>query len=821
MQAPDLRGYNYFCRIPAAEPENPKSGKGPEEPGWQKNPLREWPSEWPGNVGVCTGHPHGEGWLAVVDVDHEERLTPELRLALSQHPTFTVRTGSGGTHAYYLCAFQPSADAKFPNQDPLKKAGEVKGMGGQVVAPGSLHYTGKYYTIERDLPFAPLPREFYEYVKPYGQARERASASACEQTRTLTGEDLRNYAQRNWQPNHPQYALLLNIAAGRAVSGPGQRHQDLEINLTKALVGEFGPEITDESVIALLAPSYPSPMPAASRNDIVRGLNGARAIKLAERAVCPLPAPVRALRPLTPMVLADASRKLTKRADQPRREILRDLSNGRAPIDHTEGARVVLLSLPGTSDEDLRAILPEADIAAARAEVAEVAAKAETAAKLAAAKAEAKLKAEERKLLKVEKSVAQLHALGIDDLERNDKGDVDTTPYNIKRLLDATVSGFKNRRTGDLRVATPWGGEVNALDATSTTITAAAWYQQHFGIKIPYQTIERMLMEAAQSQVRDLIQERAAGLVWDGTPRLDTAGDILLRRQDKYARTWLKSLLLGIAERVLNPGCEMDRCWILKGGQKAGKTTLFDEVSRVMTGYKAMRVISGNDDDLRKRHTGVIALDDEMSAYKGDNKGEYKSWISTDSTLIRAPYARAAERTACGFVYAATSNYDTSLDDPTGARRFVVLELPGDDRHETVRYDQAALFAILPQLLAEALATVRAHGTGCAEAVLDTSKQEVQAAQDATQHISEEAAVLAEAFASPDVVAAARLQVPEGKVVDTPLANAQIDALLGLPGPRSRQQSRAIKDAMTMLGWRFKQMWADGKPSWRWVKANK
>ena len=59
-------------------------------------------------------------------------------------PTMTVKTGGGGYHFYY------SVDGSVKNRTNVLKGIDVRGDGGYVVAPGSKHKSGNFYTIEKE-----------------------------------------------------------------------------------------------------------------------------------------------------------------------------------------------------------------------------------------------------------------------------------------------------------------------------------------------------------------------------------------------------------------------------------------------------------------------------------------------------------------------------------------------------------------------------------------------------------------------------------------------------------------------------------------------
>lgn len=109
------------------------------------------------NYGVVAG----VGGLIVFDADGLLRLT-ELGVMAELPDTFTVRTGGGGLHLYYLSDLDQKIimyDRELKDEGKPLHLGEVQSRGFQAVGPGSLHPNGKYYTIERDLPIASISSE--------------------------------------------------------------------------------------------------------------------------------------------------------------------------------------------------------------------------------------------------------------------------------------------------------------------------------------------------------------------------------------------------------------------------------------------------------------------------------------------------------------------------------------------------------------------------------------------------------------------------------------------------------------------------------------
>jgi hypothetical protein len=141
--------------------------KKPFEYGWTQNknyvfddPIFLAYLEAGHNFGVLCGR----GGLIVFDGDQWDRLVV-LGIAERMPHTFTVRTGGGGIHRYYICPDLEDTiklfdkELKDDKSNPLH-LGEVQALGTQVVCAGSLHPNGNRYRIEQDLPIAEISKDF-------------------------------------------------------------------------------------------------------------------------------------------------------------------------------------------------------------------------------------------------------------------------------------------------------------------------------------------------------------------------------------------------------------------------------------------------------------------------------------------------------------------------------------------------------------------------------------------------------------------------------------------------------------------------------------
>lgn len=153
------RDHEKLYLAPGEKCKNP--GKCPrvrwaEKSTRDEETIKKWWGVWPSaNIGVDCNK---SGWL-VFDADTYKQLA-DLSDLLDQEDreTVTVLTGGGGEHYIY-----DRQGKSYGNSTKGLPAGiDIRGVGGYVVAPPSLHKSGKRYTFEEGyelskIPLLPIP----------------------------------------------------------------------------------------------------------------------------------------------------------------------------------------------------------------------------------------------------------------------------------------------------------------------------------------------------------------------------------------------------------------------------------------------------------------------------------------------------------------------------------------------------------------------------------------------------------------------------------------------------------------------------------------
>lgn len=176
--------------------------------------VREWATR-ESNVGIVTGR---ISKIVVLDLDNEEAIAEAKRLGLPHTPT--VRTGKG-LHAY----FRHPGSFDVSNATGILPGADIRGDGGYVVGPGSVHANGKVYTWA--LPpglydFAPLPEWLLAILKP---GTTRVQADRVRYAPPGTRNDMLNRAAFETG----------RMAASGEIDGPDARRQLAEAAMDAGL----------------------------------------------------------------------------------------------------------------------------------------------------------------------------------------------------------------------------------------------------------------------------------------------------------------------------------------------------------------------------------------------------------------------------------------------------------------------------------------------------------------------------------------------------------------------------------------------------------
>ena len=159
----------------ASAGKHPRTLHGFKEASRHPDRIWHWWRRWPdANIGIRTGQ---ESRLVVMEVDGRHGGEESLEILEATYdrlpPTLTAQSGSGGRHLYFLHPGQ-----RITNSEQLAGfAGlDVRGDGGYIVAPPSLHRSGQRYAwVDATHPLAALPLWLRELFAPPEQPQRNVT----------------------------------------------------------------------------------------------------------------------------------------------------------------------------------------------------------------------------------------------------------------------------------------------------------------------------------------------------------------------------------------------------------------------------------------------------------------------------------------------------------------------------------------------------------------------------------------------------------------------------------------------------------------------
>jgi putative DNA primase/helicase len=188
-------------------------------------------------------------------------------------------------------------------------------------------------------------------------------------------------------------------------------------------------------------------------------------------------------------------------------------------------------------------------------------------------------------------------------------------------------------------------------------------------------------------------------LEWDKTPRLNSLMPLGFgAERNNYTEAVGRCFVMGMAARVLNPGCKVDNMPVLEGPQGGFKSSAlealggawFSECHEPVTSKDFFQIMQGR----------MLIEISELHAFRRSEVERIKGIISCRIDRYRKSYGRRAEDHPRTSVFAGTTNVDDWNADETGARRFWPIRC-GVIEPGWIKDNRAQLFAEAVELVTE------------------------------------------------------------------------------------------------------------------------
>jgi predicted P-loop ATPase len=294
-------------------------------------------------------------------------------------------------------------------------------------------------------------------------------------------------------------------------------------------------------------------------------------------------------------------------------------------------------------------------------------------------------------------------------MERNEKGVLYQTIENcVTALLNDPMlkqSIRRNDLTCRIDLVKPVGWRRRGTTLTDTDVNQIRFYlEKNYGLTREKQ-IKSAIDIVSNEQSYHPVRERIENLSWDGEHRIaHVLNRYLGAEKSKYSEEVMKIVLLGLIERVFNPGCKFEYMMCLIGGQGAGKSS-FCSALAMEEEWFTDDIKRLDDEHIYRKLQGHIVIEfAEMAPLmSAKNVEETKAFLSRRKDTYKIPYETHPEDRPRQCIFIGSSNrYEALPADRTGNRRFlpVLVDMRLAERHPLE--DEQETKAYLSQCIAEA-----------------------------------------------------------------------------------------------------------------------
>lgn len=185
---------------------------------------------------------------------------------------------------------------------------------------------------------------------------------------------------------------------------------------------------------------------------------------------------------------------------------------------------------------------------------------------------------------------------------------------------------------------------------------------------------------------------KPSGLVSELISCIDYKADLDGMHVDNYLEVYLRKWLLSVISSSM--GTHSVMVLVLTGGQNEGKTKFFRGLlPEELYPYYAESKLDGKpEDDQALMCKKLIIMDDEFGGKSKQEAKKLKDLTAKDKFSIRKPYGKFHEDLKRIAVLCGTSNEDEIINDPTGNRRVIPVNVKSIDWERYAMIDKTALF---------------------------------------------------------------------------------------------------------------------------------
>ena len=259
------------------------------------------------------------------------------------------------------------------------------------------------------------------------------------------------------------------------------------------------------------------------------------------------------------------------------------------------------------------------------------------------------------------------------------------------------LNAFAGR--GEVLDSLPWSKDTGRRLWDDNDNAGLYWYlEKYYQITGTKKIDDALSLHSRQHAFNDVVSYLNV-LSWDGVERLDTLFiDYLGAEDTPYTRAVTRKAFTAAVARAMHPGIKFDSMTILSGPQGLGKSTLLDKMSRGWFN-DSIRTFEGKEASELLQGVWIVEVA-ELDAFRRTDVSRIKQFMSQRVDRFRAAYGRHVKDMPRCCVFFGTTNTEDYLQDKTGNRRFLPIDVGKQPAKKSVWRD---LDQEIDQLWAEAV----------------------------------------------------------------------------------------------------------------------
>lgn len=282
------------------------------------------------------------------------------------------------------------------------------------------------------------------------------------------------------------------------------------------------------------------------------------------------------------------------------------------------------------------------------------------------------------------------------DLRLNNSGRPETTFMNVVRVL-ASLRMFWRDELKSVAMVRDTTGASKPLDDALVRSTRRM-LGESWDLHPSAEMVHDAILEVAGEETHHPVREYLHSLAWDGEERLALLGQLGMcgdqgEELNVYNGELLKKWCIAAVARVMRPGCKADNMIVLVGEQDVGKSSCIQTLVGEKSGWCNDNAISADEKRALLEIPGYWVHEiGELAGLRSRELESMKLFITRLSDTGVPMFSRTTATYPRSCVFFGTTNDRTFLTDPTGDRRFWVLEARKVDL-EWIRANRDQLWA--------------------------------------------------------------------------------------------------------------------------------